>query len=224
MLRITDNCIPDAAKELIDKYFLPQWCRENFVVPISIETKSNFNKDICFIAVANIEYLGTIGRTIKSRLSEAGYEIAYVEKNHEDIKEILDQAAKERLNSITSIRSLVEKYFSLQWCRENFVVPIFLTPSLPPNNTMINIAVANIEYLGTIGNFLKNKLSEAGYEIAYVEKNHEDIKRILDKACPPPSQVEKIDNTYEEQVFIGERGGRYRYRYNRYGQPYRDYF
>ena len=215
-----DNCIPDAAKELIDKYFLPQWCRENFVVPISIESNPNFNKDICFIAVANIEYLGTIGRTIKNSLSESGYKVAYVEKNPEEIKLILDQAAKERLNSITSIRSLVEKYFSLQWCKENFVVPIFLTPPLPPNNTIINIAVANIEYLGTIGNPLKNRLSESGYEIAYFEINQEDIKEILDKACPP----EKIDNIYEEQVFIGERGGRYRYRYNRYGQPYRDYF
>ena len=31
-------------------------------------------------------------------------------------------------------------------------------------------------------------------------------------------------NREEEQVFYGERGGRYRYRYNRNGQPYRDYF
>ena len=60
-------------------------------------------------------------------------------------------------NSIASIRTLVDKYFSLQWCRENFVVPISLTPSLPPNQTIINIAVGNIEYLGTIGKTIKNR-------------------------------------------------------------------
>ena len=86
-------------------------------------------------------------------------------------------------NSIASIRALVDKYFSLQWCRENFVVPISLTPSLPPNQTIINIAVGNIEYLGTIGKTIKNRLSEAGYEVRYVEKNHDEIKLILDQAA-----------------------------------------
>ena len=86
-------------------------------------------------------------------------------------------------NSIASIRTLVDKYFSLQWCRENFVVPISLTPSLPPNKTIINIAVANIEYLGTIGKTIKNRLSEAGYEVRYVEKNSDEIKLILDQAA-----------------------------------------
>ena len=28
----------------------------------------------------------------------------------------------------------------------------------------------------------------------------------------------------EEQVFYGDRGGRYRIRYNKNGEPYRDYF
>ena len=94
-------------------------------------------------------------------------------------------------SSISSIRSLVDKYFSLQWCRENFVVPISLTPSLPPNDTIINIAVANIEYLGTIGKTIKNRLSDAGYEVRYVEKNHDEIKLLLDKAS-------------EERLILGE--------------------
>tara|TARA_Y200000002_G_scaffold339705_1_gene309837 strand:- start:9260 stop:10915 length:1656 start_codon:yes stop_codon:yes gene_type:complete len=85
-------------------------------------------------------------------------------------------------NSIASVRSLVDKYFSLQWCRENFVVPISLAPSLPPNSTIINIAVANIEYLGTIGKTIKSRLSDAGFEVRYVEKNHDEIKLLLDQA------------------------------------------
>ncbi len=107
-------------------------------------------------------------------------------------------------NSIASIRSLVDKYFSLQWCRENFVVPISLTPSLPPNDTIINIAVANIEYLGTIGKTIKNRLSDAGYEVRYVEKNHDEIKLLLDQAAEERLiEGENIDLTeFTEEAVI----------------------
>ena len=33
-----------------------------------------------------------------------------------------------------------------------------------------------------------------------------------------------INHTIQEEVFYGERVGRYRYSYNKNGQPYRDYF
>lgn len=38
----------------------------------------------------------------------------------------------------------------------------------------------------------------------------------------PQGNIE--DATYDDGVHYGERGGRYRYRYNRNGEPYRDYF
>ena len=39
-------------------------------------------------------------------------------------------------------------------------------------------------------------------------------------------QGEFVDATYDpdSNIHYGERGGRYRYRYNRNGEPYRDYF
>ena len=53
----------------------------------------------------------------------------------------------------------------------------------------------------------------------------EEIKagRVKPKTEP---QGEFKDATYDpsENIHYGERGGRYRYRYNRKGQPYRDYF
>ena len=83
-------------------------------------------------------------------------------------------------NSIASIRSLADKYFSLQWCRENFVVPISLT--LITSKWHHHKYVANIEYLGTIGKTIKNRLSDAT-EVRYVEKNHDEIKLLLDQAA-----------------------------------------
>ena len=49
----------------------------------------------------------------------------------------------------TQVRSLIDEFFSLQWCRENVVIPLRTEPSLPPENQKITIAVANISYLGT---------------------------------------------------------------------------
>ena len=40
-----------------------------------------------------------------------------------------------------SIRTLVDKYFSLQWCRDNLVVPLGISPSLPPDPQTIKIAI-----------------------------------------------------------------------------------
>ena len=56
---------------------------------------------------------------------------------------------------IKSVRSLIDKYFSLQWCRDNLVVPINIEPSLPPDGGLVTIAVANIIFLGTIGKTIK---------------------------------------------------------------------
>ena len=50
----------------------------------------------------------------------------------------------------TSVRKLVDKYFSLQWCRDNLVVPLYTETSLPMEPGIIKIAIANYSYLGTI--------------------------------------------------------------------------
>ena len=50
----------------------------------------------------------------------------------------------------TSVRKLVDKFFSLQWCRDNLVVPLYEETSLPMSNGIIKIAIANYSYLGTV--------------------------------------------------------------------------
>ena len=70
---------------------------------------------------------------------------------------------------VKPIRTLIDKYFSLQWCRDNLVVPIGVEPSLPPDKGIITIAVANIIFLGTIGQSIKERLSSSNYKCKYVE-------------------------------------------------------
>ena len=89
------NFKPELAKELIEKHFSLQWCRDNLIIPISIESNPNSNNDIFWIAITNYSYLGTIAAPIKSRIKQdsPNIEIIFIEKSHDDIEEILDKAS-----------------------------------------------------------------------------------------------------------------------------------
>ena len=86
---------PQATRELIDKYFSLQWCKDNFIIPISIESNPNSNNDIFWIAIANYSYLGTIAEPIKSRIKQQSpnIEIILIEKSLEEIEEMLDKVS-----------------------------------------------------------------------------------------------------------------------------------
>ncbi len=87
--------IPQTSRELLDKYFSLQWCKDNFIIPISIESNPNSNNDIFWIAIANYSYLGTIAAPIKSRIKQdsPNIEIIFIEKSHDDIEEMLEEAS-----------------------------------------------------------------------------------------------------------------------------------
>ena len=87
------------------------------------------------------------------------------------------------MNQITTIRSLIDNNLSLQWCRENIVVPLSIEPSLPPNKQIVKVAVGNFTYLGTIGDFLKAKFAENGLECSFVEKSPDEIQLLLNAAA-----------------------------------------
>ena len=82
----------------------------------------------------------------------------------------------------TSVRKLVDRFFSLQWCRDNLVVPLYEETSLPMSNGIIKIAIANYSYLGTIANPIKERLSQSGFKCEFVERSQEEIQEILDLA------------------------------------------
>ena len=82
----------------------------------------------------------------------------------------------------TSVRKLVDKFFSLQWCRDNLVVPLYEETSLPMSDSLIKIAIANYSYLGTIASPIKERLSQSGYKCEFVERSQEEIQEILDLA------------------------------------------
>ena len=83
----------------------------------------------------------------------------------------------------TSVRKLVDKFFSLQWCRDNLVVPLYEEKtSLPMSQGVIKIAIANYSYLGTIANPIKERLGQSGFKCEFIERSQSDIQEILDLA------------------------------------------
>ena len=84
--------------------------------------------------------------------------------------------------SIPFTRKLIDEYFSLQWCRDNLVIPLSLKQSFLIQKEYIFIAVANYSYLGTIAEPIKERLSQAGQKCIFIEKSQEEISEILDLA------------------------------------------
>jgi len=80
--------------------------------------------------------------------------------------------------SAKSVRKLVDKFFSLQWCRDNLVVPLYEEQS---SNKVI-IAIANYSYLGTIADPIQQRLKQSGAECIFIQKSQEEIQKILDLA------------------------------------------
>ena len=100
-------------RQLIDRYYSLQWCRENIVVPIGIETNNATGSKLLTIAIGNFSYLATIGDFIKQRAASTGLECQFVERPAHEIQALLDQATQERLitaesNSLEGIEFTVD--------------------------------------------------------------------------------------------------------------------
>ena len=87
---------------------------------------------------------------------------------------------KNRMYSPNEIKSLIYTHFSLQWCRENVVVPLRIENKTPPEESILIIAVGNISYLGTIGNFIQERVKTTGLNCYFTEMLPEKIQEILE--------------------------------------------
>ena len=60
-----------------------------------------------------------------------------------------------------TIRKLIDNHFSLQWCRENIVVPIGIERNEATGSQRLTIAIGNFSYLATIGDFIIRQFHSA---------------------------------------------------------------
>ena len=101
------------------------------------------------------------------------------------------------------IRSLVDEIFSLQWCRENFVIPLPQDGS-NGDTKAIKIAIGNFSYLATVGEFIEKRVSEKGYTFEVVLKKPEEINALLDDAANLRIQTDAFDKKtlFSEEALI----------------------
>ena len=81
------------------------------------------------------------------------------------------------------IRKLIDKHFSLAWCRENIVIPLGIETAAFPKKQRLTIAVGNFSYLATIGEFIKKRAADADLECTFIEKPPDQIQALLDEAA-----------------------------------------
>jgi len=98
--------------------------------------------------------------------------------------------------SLSTIRGLIDTYFSLQWCRENIIVPLGID-STNKNSPRVSIAIANFSYLATIGEFVEKRVKAAGHECQYIQKAPEEIQALLDEASRERIVSGEIFETFE---------------------------
>ncbi len=82
-----------------------------------------------------------------------------------------------------SVRKLVDKFFALQWCRDNLVAPLGVQVNPLTNTEELTIAVANVGYLASIGDFIKNRAKNEGLSCQFVEQSQQKILELLEQAA-----------------------------------------
>ncbi|KZR68743.1 Type II secretion system protein E [Prochlorococcus marinus str. MIT 1313] len=87
------------------------------------------------------------------------------------------------MNKTQEIRKIIDKYFSLAWCRENIVIPLGVETAAFPNKQRLTVAVGNFSYLATIGEFIKKRAADANLECVFIEKPADQIQALLDEAA-----------------------------------------
>ena len=103
-----------------------------------------------------------------------------------------------------TVRKLIDEHFSLEWCLDNSVAPLETrkdaTFGEDNKNNSVVIAVGNIAYLGTIGDFIKRRLADAGYNSIFVEKDHQNIETLLNQAAG----IRRIEGETSDSVSYDE--------------------
>ena len=100
--------------------------------------------------------------------------------------------------SADSVRKLVSKFFTLQWCRDNVVVPLFREES----NGYIIIATENYTSLGDTAENIKRKLNKSGDKCCFIEKSSNEIQAILDLAFEEKSISGEVISQFDENAVL----------------------
>ena len=78
------------------------------------------------------------------------------------------------------IRRLIDTIFSLQWCRENIVIPLGIEKNTTNENQRLTVAAGGA-LSGNHWRFYKTTSRNAGFECQFIEKPAHEIQAFLDQ-------------------------------------------
>ena len=103
-----------------------------------------------------------------------------------------------------TVRKLIDQHFSLDWCISNSVAPLETRKEVSFENSKskesVVVAVGNIAYLGTIGDFIKRRLNDAGYNSIFIERDIASLESILQQAAG----IRRIEGETSESISYDE--------------------
>ena len=92
-----------------------------------------------------------------------------------------------------TIRVLIDRYLSIEWCRDNNVVPVSVhlskeeewenlkkDPNINIKPDTLNIAICNYAFLGSIALEIKEKITDL--KVEFLELSQQEINNIIDEA------------------------------------------
>ena len=82
-----------------------------------------------------------------------------------------------------TVRELVDEYFSLQWCRENIVVPLGIGFNKNIGTEKLTVAIGNLAFPATIEDFIKFRAEAGDLKCQFIELAPNIIEDILDHAA-----------------------------------------
>ena len=99
------------------------------------------------------------------------------------------------MQSTANIRALVDQFFELQWCRDNLVAPLGIQFNPLTGTDQLTVAIANVGYLATIGEFIKTRAKSAGLSCQFIEQPQVSCqleKRQMNASSTPTKESKPI--------------------------------
>ena len=85
----------------------------------------------------------------------------------------------------STVRELIDHLFSLQWCQDNLTCPLQVYEKNPYTGKAekgVFIAIGNVTYLGTIGEFIKERCKAEGLSVHFTEEETEVLLSRISRA------------------------------------------
>ena len=86
------------------------------------------------------------------------------------------------MENIVAARFLIDKYFSLEWCKENVLAPVSIEKITFSKEPFLLIIVGNLSYFATLDSVVRKRISKFNLKCIFLEDNSDKIYDIIDRA------------------------------------------